>query len=585
MYGLYDQGGTTLEPWERGANSTPHPVQVGEEQMGNDPPPTALTSSVLPAGPPWISTDAAGNLYVYGNLVTGGSLTNPMSGPGDMIIGGGAGVPTRLAAGTAGQVLTMSGGNPTWLPDTASSGGIPGLLYLSGGGTITNTTIANAIASGYTGLFLDPRSVWQMGGCQFTASTPGFTIESRMFGGIGYGGAIYYNTGGYIGTGSGTDGIQVSGQGCTGVVFKNCVFVGSNTNAVIHFGGGQRRCKIDNCLVYNTSTAAGAYAFITDSQITNTNSEDNQFCFSDFAGGYAAIGIGINDVTQHSNDCQWTDVATWGGTYSVVGSAGSNHLFTNYYDRTPLAQTHTATVLCQGSTLAFIGGEDLNPSGGLCYWITSGNLTIISRLISAGGVATFQSDGGNTYFRARTRINGPLVINGGVVDFNDTGVVAGSSFVISGSGGTILLAQNGASPDVTTNSWPGTVTNPVPITVFHSLGNGVATTQTLSYTPPKVNMMFRVCLWIYLQSGTPGGVTAQLAFTGYSGAAFSQNLQLWPGDGSSTAPVFTANVIGTNYTTTFFANTTNTQVPVVLTLTPSGAGMTFRYSYTIDRVF
>ncbi|MEK1941810.1 MAG: hypothetical protein AAAB16_15685, partial [Pseudomonas sp.] len=49
-----------------------------------------------------------------------GGLTNPMTASGDMIIGGSSGTPTRLAAGTNGHVLTLTAGVPTWA--AASSG-------------------------------------------------------------------------------------------------------------------------------------------------------------------------------------------------------------------------------------------------------------------------------------------------------------------------------------------------------------------------------------------------------------------------------------------------------------------------------
>jgi hypothetical protein len=42
-------------------------------------------------------------------------LTNPMTGTGDMIIGGSSGSATRLAAGSTGAILNMSSGSPTWL--------------------------------------------------------------------------------------------------------------------------------------------------------------------------------------------------------------------------------------------------------------------------------------------------------------------------------------------------------------------------------------------------------------------------------------------------------------------------------------
>lgn len=45
---------------------------------------------------------------------SGGFLVNPMTALGDLIEGGAAGTPTRLAVGANGQVLTVSGGVPTW---------------------------------------------------------------------------------------------------------------------------------------------------------------------------------------------------------------------------------------------------------------------------------------------------------------------------------------------------------------------------------------------------------------------------------------------------------------------------------------
>ncbi len=57
-----------------------------------------------------------------------GKMTSPMTTGGDLIYGGASGTPTRLANGSAGQVLTSSGGTaaPTWkspleLPDLSVS--------------------------------------------------------------------------------------------------------------------------------------------------------------------------------------------------------------------------------------------------------------------------------------------------------------------------------------------------------------------------------------------------------------------------------------------------------------------------------
>lgn len=45
-------------------------------------------------------------------------MTNPMTTAGDLTVGGASGAPTRLAVGSNGQVLGVSGGVPAWTSDT-----------------------------------------------------------------------------------------------------------------------------------------------------------------------------------------------------------------------------------------------------------------------------------------------------------------------------------------------------------------------------------------------------------------------------------------------------------------------------------
>lgn len=54
------------------------------------------------------------------------ALVNPMTTAGDIIYGGVSGAPTRLAAGTEDQVLTMGATNPEWA--AASAGGSSEIL-------------------------------------------------------------------------------------------------------------------------------------------------------------------------------------------------------------------------------------------------------------------------------------------------------------------------------------------------------------------------------------------------------------------------------------------------------------------------
>src|SRR5262245_43901007 len=70
---------------------------------------------------PVLNTDLDIIDQAVGSL-SGGSLTNPMTTPEDLIKGGAGGTPVRLGVGTAGQVLTVVGGVLRW---AARAGGAP----------------------------------------------------------------------------------------------------------------------------------------------------------------------------------------------------------------------------------------------------------------------------------------------------------------------------------------------------------------------------------------------------------------------------------------------------------------------------
>jgi len=84
----------------------------------------AWDAGLTPPGPNRFPAGANGQLIVYDSTQTIGlayasPLTNPMTNVGDIIVGGTAGAANRLGAGSAGQVLTISGGTPAWA-------GVPG---------------------------------------------------------------------------------------------------------------------------------------------------------------------------------------------------------------------------------------------------------------------------------------------------------------------------------------------------------------------------------------------------------------------------------------------------------------------------
>jgi hypothetical protein len=86
-------------------------------------------------------------------------LTNPMTNPNEMIIGGAGGTPTKLNAPAANQVLAVGGSTaPTWSSSLSLSGSITTTSTISGNGVnITNLNASNinsgtlATSSGGTG--------------------------------------------------------------------------------------------------------------------------------------------------------------------------------------------------------------------------------------------------------------------------------------------------------------------------------------------------------------------------------------------------------------------------------------------------
>lgn len=89
-------------------------IQAGSVQT----PPNDLSASQNLAGQ---LTDTA--------AAVGAKLTNPMTAPGDLVIGGASGGGTRLAIGDEGDVLTVVSGAPAWAPPAAATGD---LVYAEG---------------------------------------------------------------------------------------------------------------------------------------------------------------------------------------------------------------------------------------------------------------------------------------------------------------------------------------------------------------------------------------------------------------------------------------------------------------------
>jgi hypothetical protein len=90
--------------------------------------------------------------------LAGGGMANPMTTAGDLIRGGTAGAPTRVAVGTTGQVLTVAAGVPGWAdpagidtslqaaPDTGWTAAGDGTAAIAAGVATFTVTAAQASA-------------------------------------------------------------------------------------------------------------------------------------------------------------------------------------------------------------------------------------------------------------------------------------------------------------------------------------------------------------------------------------------------------------------------------------------------------
>jgi hypothetical protein len=463
-----------------------------------------------------------------------------------------------------------------WSPTVGGAAANNGLQFITGGGNVTSTTITSAQSAGFQGIFLDPTFTWSMAGLVING-TSNFIIASAMVGSIGFGGNISYNVGGYVATGSGADGLQIYGTTTQGILLQGLALVGSNTNAVLHMGGGQRRVALENCFIYNTNSAAGAYGLITDTALSNNNGEDNYYNHVDIAGAYAAIGIGIADLGQHSNDTNWIDVSTAGGTYSLNGVAGGGHAFYNYYDR---SSPTTITVWNQGCRFHFFGGEDFNNNGAgaVAQQVESGAFTtMINRSVTASHAGNTVVANGTLTCRGEAFCAGTWAV-AGTVDISDPSLHGNCT--LTGAGTILLpLRNNDSTTGRNTSGVTGQLlTNPL-IVAQQSANTGQTTTQTITWTPPSATVLFRVSVLLRITVGGTSTVPV-LAYTEIGGVAFSQTVPMWKLDSAITTPTYS---LGTGtFTGEVTGRTNNAGAAVTLTITPTGS--TFFYSVIIEQL-
>jgi len=205
-------------------------------------------------------------------------LSNPMNNVNDLIVGGIAGVPTRLGVGTNGQFLGVSGGNVVWATPGGTTAANPtatiGLSAVNG----SSGSFMRADAAPQLGTTIVPTwtgaHTWSGSGDMVLLTASGGNIHERMtvntsstaqawvFGsGINVSNAFEI----YDATHGGSDAISFANTTLNAIFGSTTASTTVSTGSIVTGGGigaaGQVSCG--NLLVTNTTTAATINASIS----------------------------------------------------------------------------------------------------------------------------------------------------------------------------------------------------------------------------------------------------------------------------------------------------------------------------------
>lgn len=495
--------GWTQETWRNNASGT---VSSG----GTDAPSSGTVETFTVSGyanfPTASSSASPPTIFYFADPAQPSEMmecTNTSSGTWTVTRGANGTTPVAHETGFAiDQVVTAATLSALQSPNA-------GLQFLTGGGNISSTTISDAIAAGYQGIYLDPKYVWTLSSTLVIDSTSNFAIVSDMVGSIAYGGIVSYNDTGYINTGSSGDGIQIYGSSTSGIVFRGCVFVGANSNAVIHYGGKQRRCGLDSCFVYNTGTIATTVASGSNGVNVNTFTGSGTLdvaSSASFPSSGQVIVSTANDSSPGLALLSYTGTGSGTLTGVTLISANAGTLSTGGVVAAPQAGVILDTALGDAnSENQFLDHTQIASASGICLGIdlasASGhaNDTLYSDLVTAsgGGLASVVGMGGGghnfiEYYDRSAASGAPaatvwnnasvLVFRGGEDQNNaTTGVV----HLVDGSIAVTEIDTRNLS--VSTNTAVATVTNGVLLVRGHSRWSGtvnVGGSGTLDLSDP-----------------------------------------------------------------------------------------------------
>jgi hypothetical protein len=501
---------------------------------------------------PQITVDPQGRITSATNVPFTPGMTNPMTATGDLILGGAAGAPSRLAIGSNGQVLTSNGTTASW-------------QNLAGGGTLTGIT-TNA-GSGLTGgglsgtltlKLIDGASNGQI--LKWNGSTWALASDD-----VGGGGVPTLNPGNLlIGDGTSNSQTGVSGdltmsspanfQIAANAVTTSEIAPGTITDSDINASAGVAVTKLAPGTAGQvlqtvgttptwTTLATGATDLNGLSDAIVSSATGGQILVNDGAGQFqnrtltGAVAVNTTGVTSLANS------SVSGGTGGVITDLSITNAdisATAAIAGTKIAPNFGAQAV---STTGSISAGSVNVNGQTYTWpgsqaagVLTNNGTGTLTWAPAGGVGTVTS------VATGTGLTGGPVTSSGTISLANTAVTTGTYGTTTSVGqftvdqqGRITAASNQTIPTAST-SVTGLLTSADWNTFSNKLGtatiaggdlsgNLVSPTvskiqgQNVSATAPTVNQVLQFVggVWTPSTLATGGTVTSVATGTGLTG--------------------------------------------------------------------
>ncbi|MEH6483017.1 MULTISPECIES: DUF2793 domain-containing protein [Pseudomonas] len=317
--------------------------------------------------------------------VSGGGMTNPMTTAGDLIVGGAAGAPTRLAKGTDGQILTMVSGAEAW---ASPSGG--GLTYFSESksttfpnGTIPAIAISVSAPESNIDLVLNPKGSGSILSCVPDGATSGgdkrgtLSVDlqiSRASSNQVASGINSVISGGKSNRSSGAG--AAIGGGYTNFASGLQSFIGGGdsnkaeaTQSAVLGGGSNTASGILSCVLGGTAcVASGNYSSALGGG-TNTASGD----YSIALGGFYTTTRGLYGVEARAN-----------GRFSVLGDAQRSRVILR------CATTNATPVVASADGSSASASNQLVMPNNSAYSFSG---RIVARSSATGDCASYRIDG------------------------------------------------------------------------------------------------------------------------------------------------------------------------------------------------